>query len=210
MVSFRTRTARVRASARWRVAVVAVAAAAIVSVGVGIAHAEGNSARDQALRASAGRAAEMPSAKASAFMAGVERAFPSHPATKPTTTAQPSWLPSDDQPAPRVSGISDLKQAPFSSEAFEVRNAYYGMVRGRWYGVYAGTVGMINPAASGQGGIYIVSADANANTHWSNLGPFPQAGTSWLKVTSSSGNALTLVSNTGATYTFDLSALKYR
>ena len=194
----------------WRVAVASVAGIATLSVGVGFAHADANTSRDQALRTASSQAVHMPSAKASIFMAGVERAFPTHPASKPASSARPSWLPSDDEPAPRVSGISNLKQAPFSQSAFEVKNAFYGMVGNRWYGVYVGTVGLADPAAAGQGGVYIVSADARANTNWRNLGPFPESGTSWLKITSYSGTTLTVTSNTGAMYRFDLSTLKYR
>ncbi len=200
-----------RGSVRWRAAVILVAGVTTVSVGVGIAQAEGNTPHDRAVRAAEARAAHMPASKASIFMKGVNRAFPTHPANKPTSLPTPSSLTAAaDQPAPRVAGISDLRQAPFSQEGFTVTNAYFGKVGGRWYGVYAGTVGQLKPAAIGQGGIYIVSTDAQTNTAWQNLGPFPQSGTTWLKVTSHSGTMLTLVSNTGATYRFDLTTLTYR
>ncbi len=202
---------RMRGSVRWRVAAIAVAGVTAVSVGVGIAQAEGNSARDRALRTASALAAHMPSAKASVFVKGVNRAFPTHPANKPTSLPTPSTLTSAaDQPPPRVAGISDLRQAPFSQAGFTVKNAYFGTVGGRWYGVYAGTVGQLNPKATGQGGIYIVSTDPETNTNWRNLGPFPHPGTTWLKVTSYSGTVLTLASNTGTTYTFDLATLTYR
>ena len=202
---------RVRGSMRWRVAAIAVAGVTTLSVGVGIAQAEGNSARDRVLRDASARAVHMPTAKASLFMKGVNGAFPTHPAQKPTTLPTPSTLPSAaDHPAPRVGGISELRQAPFSQAGFAVSNAYFGTVGGRWFGVYAGTVGQLDPAASGQGGIYIVTTDAKTNTNWRNLGPFPQAGTTWLKITASSGTVLTLVSDTGASYAFNLAALKYR
>ncbi|HEX2857949.1 MAG TPA: hypothetical protein VHO26_10830 [Propionibacteriaceae bacterium] len=203
---------RVRSTTR-RMGVVAAAGVAVIGLGVGIAQAQqGESPRSHALRLAQEQAASMPSAKAKLFTDGVARAFPSKGAAKPAQVVGPAAAPGAahaNVPDARVPGISDLRQAPFAPVDFAVQNSYSAKVKGRWYIAYAGTVGG-NKADAGQGGVRVMSADPGANTNLQDLGTFPVAGTTSLKVTAGSGTVITLVSGTGATYTFDLSALSYR
>lgn len=204
---------RVMRSTTRRVGLIAVAGVAAVGIGVGIANAQqGASPRDHALQIAAQQASAMPSAKAKLFTAGVAGAFPSHGASKPAQPTGPAEAPGAARvsvPDNRTPGISSLHQAPFAAADFAVQNSYSAKIKGRWYVAYAGTIGG-DRADSGQGGVRVMSADPGANTDMQDLGTFAQAGTTSLKVTASTGTVITLVSNTGATVTFDLSTLSYR
>ena len=192
---------------------IVIAGMAVVSIGIGIASAQGSSARTQALRQAQGVAAGMPAAKASLYQQGVARAFPAKPAAKPVqASAHPVAAPGvpvvvgQDS---RITGIAEMRQAPFPSADFAVQNSYSGPVHGRWYVAYAGTVGGAGATAR-QGGLRIMSADAEANTHIATVGTFPAPGTESLKVIAYSGSQITLLTDTGATLKFDLSTLSYQ
>ena len=87
-----------------------------------------------------------------------------------------------------------------------MQNSYSGVVKGRWTVAYAGTVGGDGPSAH-QGGLRILSSDPGGNTNITDLGTFPVAGTTSLKVTAYSGTVITLTADTGATLRFDLATL---
>jgi hypothetical protein len=179
---------------------------AAVSVGAGVAAAQGGgSPRTSALNAAQAQSAGWPAAKARQYQQGVARAFPVTPAEKPAVapTAAPG-VPAVSVPAARQAGISDLRQAPFGQADFAVQNSYSGPVNGRWYVAYAGTLG-----SSGEGGVRVLSADATQNTDITDLGTFSVPGTTSLEVTGYSGDSITLVANTGATFTFNLDTLSF-
>ncbi len=184
-----------------------------LSVGAGIAAAQDGSARTVALSRAQTQSANWPAAKARLYRQSVSKAFPAKPARKPIST-QPQPAAAPGVPAVRVpdarhTGISGLREAPFASAGFAVQNSYSGLVKGRWYVAYAGTVGGDHGSA-GQGGVRVLSADAAQNTDIRNLGTFPVTGTRSLKVISYSGDSIKLVANTGATFTFNLDSLSYR
>ena len=211
--SMHTRPAPRGRSTTRRMGFVAVAGVAAVGLGVGIAQAQGGeSPRSHAMRLAQEQAASMPSAKAKLFTDGVAGAFPSKGAAKPAQVAGPAAAPGAARvnvPDARVPGISSLRQAPFAPVDFVVQNSYSAKVKGRWYIAYAGTIGG-NKADAGQGGVRVMSADPGANSNLQDLGTFPAAGTTSLKVTAGSSSVITLVSGTGSTFTFDLSTLSYR
>ncbi len=186
-----------------------VAGIAVVGVGVGFASAQDSSPLSRALQQA--HLDQMPPAKAELYKKGIEQAFPAAHANKPNqATAQSApGVPDIEVKGDRSAGISDLRQAPFSSSTFAVEDSYQGMVKGRWYVVYAGTVGGEGPTA-GQGGLRIMSADPGQNTNVADVGTFPAAGTSSLKVSAFSGTMLTLTTNTSTTLTFDLATLAYQ
>ena len=195
-----------------RMTVIAVAGVAAVGLGVGLAQAQqGETPRAHALRLAEAQASTMPSAKGRLYTQGVAGAFPSQVAKKPGQ-ATPAAAPGVAQvtvPDSRVPGISSLRQAPFAPVDFAVQNSYSARVKGRWYVAYAGTIGG-DSADRGEGGLRVQSADPGANTNMQDLGTFAAPGTTSLKVTSSSGSVITLVSGTGTTFTFDLSTLSWR
>ena len=195
------------------IGLIAVAGVATIGVGIGIAYAQDNSPRAHALRAAAAQASGMPSAKARLFTEGVAHAFPSQPADKPVhPTVGPAPAPGVARvtiPDNRAAGISSLRQAPFAPVDFSVQNSYSALIRGRWYIAYAGTTGG-DEANAGQGAIRVMSAGPGANTDLKDLGTFASPGTASLKITSHTGTAITLATDTGSSVTFDLSTLGYR
>jgi hypothetical protein len=190
-----------------------IGGAVAVFIGAGIASAQDGSSRTAALSQADARSAGWPAGKAHLYREGVAKAFPIKPAAKPARS-EPQPMPAPGVPvvvpAARRTGISNLRQAPFGSQDFAVQNSYSGLVKGRWYVAYAGTVGG-EGASSGQGGVRVLSADAsqNADTGITDIGTFPVAGTTSLKVTGYAGDSITLLANTGATYTFNLDTLSY-
>jgi hypothetical protein len=201
---------------QWRFAgrsamVLAVASAVALCVGAGIAAAQPGSARTQALTRAAAQAAGWPAAKSRRYLKGISGAFPANPLKKPAApgpVAAPG-VPSVVVPDARRPGISSLRQAPFGPEDFAVLNSYSALIKGRWYVAYAGTA-HAGPGSSGEGAVRVLSADATQNTDITDLGTFPVAGTASLKVTAYSGDTITLVSNTGATFNFNLATLTYK
>jgi hypothetical protein len=192
--------------------VLVVGGVVALSAGAGIAAAQAGSARTSALSRAQAQSAGWPAAKAKLYREGVSKAFPVKPATKPVST-QPRPVAAPGVPAvvvpdARKAGISGLREAPFSSADFAVQNSYSGLVKGRWYVAYAGTLGG-DLGSAGEGGVRVLSADATRNTGIKDLGTFPVAGTRSLKVIAYSGNSITLVANTGATFTFNLNTLSY-
>lgn len=184
-----------------------------LSAGAGIAAAHEGSARTTALTRAQAQSAGWPAAKARLYREGVSQAFPVRPARKPASSpAQPAaapGVPTVVVPDARKTGISGLREAPFSSASFAVQNSYSGLVKGRWYVAYAGTTGGALRSA-GQGAVRVLSAGATQNTGITNLGTFPVSGTTSLKVIAYSGDSITLRANTGATFRFNLDTLSYR
>jgi hypothetical protein len=193
--------------------VVVIGGAFALSIGVGVAAAQNGSARTVALSRARAVSAGWPSAKAKLYQQGVARAFPVTPKAKPDL-AKPGpqaapGVPTIVVPDARQHGISNLRQAPFGTADFAVRNSYSALVKGRWYVAYAGTIGG-DVATSGEGGIRVLSADATQNNGITDLGTFAAAGTRSLEVTAYSGDTITLVANTGATFIFNLDTLTYQ
>ncbi len=191
-----------------RALVLVVGGVVAVSIGAGIAAAQGVSARTAALSSAQAQSAGWPAAKARLYQQGVAKAFPVKPAMKPAVApAAAPGVPVVVVPDARQAGISDLRQAPFGTADFAVQNSYSNLVKGRWYVAYAGTVN--GSSTSAVGGVRVLSADATQNTDITDLGTFTVPGTTSLEVTGYSGDSITLVANTGATFTFNLDTLSF-
>lgn len=204
---------RRRASFRTRQGGVAllVTAGLALAACTGAAAAGRLSARETALAHARAQSAAWPAAKASLYQKDVAAAFPSTHAAKPTGPLGPMpapGVPQDTAPDQRKPGITNLREAPFGQEDFAVINEYSGMVKGRWYVTYAGTVGG-QGADAGSGGLKILSADAGSNTNLADVGTFPLAGTRHLRITGYTKSSVTVITDTGASRTLNLDTLKF-
>lgn len=170
-----------------------------------------NTAREIALSRARAMVSGWPADKAQRLLSEVSVAFPTDPPPKPLQTGpEPApGIPSLNEPVARVPGISNLREAPFFNDSFPVTNNYSQMVAGRWYVLYAGTIGPAGPSA-GEGGVRVLSVDATTNNDLVNLGTFPAPGTTKLTVTAGSGTSVTLTADTGAILTFDLATLSFQ
>lgn len=112
-------------------------------------------------------------------------------------------------PTPRVAGITEMHQGPFSSGTFLTRNFYQGTSGKSWLLAYAGA--MRDPAvrypdhgSDGRGAIRLYAQDDARGTMVS-LGTFAApAGTGSLRILARQGDKLILTSAQGTRFQFDL------
>lgn len=111
------------------------------------------------------------------------------------------------QPAPTLHpGIVSMRQGPFPSSVFTVRDMWQGQVGSNWVLAYGGA--KTNPDSTpGAGGIVLYAEKANAQGAFDlyPLGTFlAPNGTTTLTITAVNGNLLLLRSQSGTQLTFNL------
>lgn len=123
--------------------------------------------------------------------------------------------PPQAKPPPRVPGIvnTGINAGPFSPAEFKVRNMWNGPIRGLWYLVYAGA--QLNPdtGAVVAGGIriYALPIDPNASDQsLTFVGSWAAPTTQSLRISKAAASTLTLTTDSGQTFTFDLSKKTFR
>lgn len=114
----------------------------------------------------------------------------------------------------RVPGIvnSGIDAGPFPPSVFSVRNVWNGPFAGAWYLVYAGAQlnGDGNAIAAGGVRIYSLPVDPNAEDQTLALvGSFTAPTPDALRVVSAAGDELTLSTDSGTTYSFNLSTKQF-
>lgn len=192
---------------------VAVAASVLLLAGVGLAEAKSSSGRTTAEERAKAVTQNWPSDKASIYQHMVAQAH------APTDSPKPFGVPSTGVPAPgvpftsvpdpRVSGISPMRQGPFNNADFQIRNTYQAAVAGRWYVVYAGSLGTERQRA-GWSAVRVISANALANTDLKDVGTLTTSSNiGALTAVGASGNVLALVGSNGAKTSFDLIQLTF-
>ncbi len=130
----------------------------------------------------------LPSLGTSGFAANIFRGAASLGAPSATATLAPGIY-------------ANPEHVPFSSSAFSANSVYRGWVGSSWVYVYAGAA-HANGSATQSGGAVRVY-DKNLTL----VGVFTAPGaTQWVRITSVQGDILTLVTNTGATLTFDMTS----
>jgi hypothetical protein len=192
----------------------AASAAAVAVLAVAVTMATGRHAPNLA-RVVAGTAATGPAAQTASSQSGPKAASPAPGAAATTRPGrQPPPHPTETDPP---SGILNTQVGPFGPATFTVRNAWRGPVGSDWVFAYAGGARTTAPggtpqsdaAAPTQPGLRVYESDGDEP--FSNLvGVFsaPNAD-SPLTITGSSGTVLTLKTDSGRGYHFDLQTHRY-
>jgi hypothetical protein len=106
--------------------------------------------------------------------------------------------------------INTEMQGPFSASDYAISNAWWNEAGGRFYDVYAGSMGS-DPS---QGVVVVFSGplgDAQSSTAPSSLRAFPSPGQhGTLRITSAAGWILTLTASDGVKYRFDVKTSQYQ
>ncbi|HET9109511.1 MAG TPA: zf-HC2 domain-containing protein [Ktedonobacterales bacterium] len=105
-------------------------------------------------------------------------------------------------PSASAPGIyANPDHVPFSSSEFSANTVYRGWVGSSWVYVYAGAAHTNGSASQSSGAVRVY--DKNQTL----VGVFATPGaTQWVRITSVHGDILTLVANTGATLTFNMTS----
>lgn len=150
-----------------------------------------------------------PSAKAARLTAqqaavakAQEHPFPKSDVGDPPHAVQPA-------PTAPLTGIVASHQAPFSASWFSVENAWTGRVNGQYYTVYAGQKLYPGTGGTPEAGVVVYSDPANVfgGSQPHEVGLYLSAtGTSPLRIVSVHGALLSLVSSSGRSMTFNVSA----
>jgi hypothetical protein len=108
----------------------------------------------------------------------------------------------DAKPAPiqpLVPGIVEEKQAPFATSQVHVQNSWQGIVNGQELAVFAG---VFHDSSKG-----LVTVVTRVNGHWHDInGYYTPAEAGAVRVTAEIGGKLTLQSENGTTFTFDIAS----
>ncbi|HKF76361.1 MAG TPA: hypothetical protein VKF59_09480 [Candidatus Dormibacteraeota bacterium] len=187
---------------QWIIAGAAAAVlAAVVTVGTIAAIRQGSSHGRGVLRAAAGTEVHSPRATA---------------APSAGRSVEPRLRPGQTQPS-LPSGVLNTRVGPFPLGVFTVRNAWRGQVGSRFIWVYAGTTPASDAptprvaAAGARPALRLYAQDPGDDEPATDfLGIFYAQGADGpLSVASASGNVLTLKTDGGAVYHFDLEALRF-
>lgn len=129
---------------------------------------------------------------------------PAIPPGSPPTTPLPPQAP--------LTGIFDMRQAPFPPGLFAVQNSWCGQVDGQYYSVYVGQKGNPENQVPEQAGVVVFADPSNVNSgaEPKEVGMFlAPVGDTALRVVSSAGGVLNLVTPSGTKVTFTLPAMTF-
>jgi hypothetical protein len=125
---------------------------------------------------------------------------------------QASRKPTVSLPSPRPPGILDTQRGPFSTSEFVVRNAWHGQVGSEQVWVYAGATPMPSATRTIEAPsirIYTGGEDGDEPASAYRGSFSPPGADSPLSITGFSGNVLTLRSEGGKVYRFDLQTNRF-